>query len=448
MPVGGTVGYELFDRGEPLHHQRLPGQRQPAARGRGRAGADHRHPARRPRRAGPHRRSPSASCSAASEVKPTRLDRPRACAGRRRSTSGRSRASASWSRPRCRAWQPDARHPRRRCAATCWPAPTAPDADRLRVRRRRGLPRSRYEDRLRGKIVQLLERTVGAGKVDAAVSADLDFDEVATTAETYDPQSQVVRSTQTTDEATDQQETQAAATGRRRQQSADRAAARRMPAAGQQREDATGPRRRSTTRSRARSATRPSAAPRCAGCRSRCRSTASTATQPDGTTSLRAARRRGAGAAGGAGAQRGRRRREPRRRGRGREPAVRRRALPAEPPSRGWLGRAMRRRAWPRLARARRASACSPCLVLFFGVRPALRRLLAAVQPATAPSGTAGGPGCRRQAAARARRHRRHDRRRPRRQSGRRPRAGRGRGSTARRARAAQRRPRAASWST
>jgi flagellar M-ring protein FliF len=66
--------------------------------------------------------------------------------------------------------------------------------------------RAALEDRLRGKIVQLLERSVGRGMVDAAVTADLDFDEVATTAETYDPQSQVVRSTQTTEEATDQQE--------------------------------------------------------------------------------------------------------------------------------------------------------------------------------------------------------------------------------------------------
>ncbi len=70
--------------------------------------------------------------------------------------------------------------------------------------------RAALEDRLRDKIVQLLERSVGAGKVDAAVSADLDFDEIATTAETYDPQSQVVRSTQTTEEVTDQQETEPA----------------------------------------------------------------------------------------------------------------------------------------------------------------------------------------------------------------------------------------------
>ncbi|MFO1072301.1 MAG: flagellar basal-body MS-ring/collar protein FliF [Geminicoccaceae bacterium] len=60
-----------------------------------------------------------------------------------------------------------------------------------------------FESRLRDKIVQLLERTLGPGRVDAAVSADLDFDEVATTAESYDPSSQVVRSTRTTDETSD-----------------------------------------------------------------------------------------------------------------------------------------------------------------------------------------------------------------------------------------------------
>jgi flagellar M-ring protein FliF len=56
------------------------------------------------------------------------------------------------------------------------------------------------ENRLRARIVQLLERSVGAGRVDAAVSADMDFDEVATTAETFDPNGQVVRSTQTNEE--------------------------------------------------------------------------------------------------------------------------------------------------------------------------------------------------------------------------------------------------------
>ena len=87
--------------------------------------------------------------------------------------------------------------------------PAAPGADPLDSGDAEAY-RVALEDRLRGKIVQLLERSVGPGKVDAAVSADLDFDELATTAETYDPQSQVVRSTQTTEEVTDQQETQPA----------------------------------------------------------------------------------------------------------------------------------------------------------------------------------------------------------------------------------------------
>ena len=83
--------------------------------------------------------------------------------------------------------------------------------------------RAALEDRLRAKIVQLLERSVGPGKADAAVSADLDFDELATTAEPYDPQSQVVRSTQTTEEASDQKESQADRRRGRGQQPADRA---------------------------------------------------------------------------------------------------------------------------------------------------------------------------------------------------------------------------------
>ncbi len=85
--------------------------------------------------------------------------------------------------------------------------PAAPGADQIGSNDTEAY-RVALEDRVRGKIVQLLERSVGPGKVDAAVSVDLDFDEVATTAETYDPQSQVVRSTQTTEEVTDQKETQ------------------------------------------------------------------------------------------------------------------------------------------------------------------------------------------------------------------------------------------------
>ncbi len=60
--------------------------------------------------------------------------------------------------------------------------------------------RTGLEDRLKRKVVSLLERTVGPGRVDAQVTAALDFDEVTLTEETYDPEGQVVRSTQTIEE--------------------------------------------------------------------------------------------------------------------------------------------------------------------------------------------------------------------------------------------------------
>ena len=62
------------------------------------------------------------------------------------------------------------------------------------------------EERLKRKIVTLLERTIGQGRVDAQVSARIDFDEVTTTQETYDPEGQVVRSTQTVEEQRDASE--------------------------------------------------------------------------------------------------------------------------------------------------------------------------------------------------------------------------------------------------
>jgi flagellar M-ring protein FliF len=60
--------------------------------------------------------------------------------------------------------------------------------------------RDAYEARLERSIEQLLERSLGPGHVQAQVNADLDFDQVTTTEETYDPDGQVVRSTQTVEE--------------------------------------------------------------------------------------------------------------------------------------------------------------------------------------------------------------------------------------------------------
>ncbi|MGB0670954.1 MAG: flagellar basal-body MS-ring/collar protein FliF, partial [Rhodospirillales bacterium] len=57
-----------------------------------------------------------------------------------------------------------------------------------------------YENRMSRTVEELLERAVGIGKVRAQVSADMDFARVATNEETYDPEGQVVQSTQTLEE--------------------------------------------------------------------------------------------------------------------------------------------------------------------------------------------------------------------------------------------------------
>lgn len=60
--------------------------------------------------------------------------------------------------------------------------------------------RSQYEMKQARKIEDLLGQTIGYGKVRAQVSADIDFDRVTTTSEIFDPESQVVRSQQSTSE--------------------------------------------------------------------------------------------------------------------------------------------------------------------------------------------------------------------------------------------------------
>ncbi|MCH8182932.1 MAG: flagellar M-ring protein FliF [Proteobacteria bacterium] len=61
--------------------------------------------------------------------------------------------------------------------------------------------RAGVETRLRTSIERLLERTVGFGNVRAEVAADIDFDRVTESAEIYDPDGQVVRSTQTIEDS-------------------------------------------------------------------------------------------------------------------------------------------------------------------------------------------------------------------------------------------------------
>ncbi len=66
--------------------------------------------------------------------------------------------------------------------------------------------RQGYERRLARTVEEMVGRTVGYDKVRVEVSADLDFDRVTTNSETYDPEGQVVRSTQTVDDKADAQD--------------------------------------------------------------------------------------------------------------------------------------------------------------------------------------------------------------------------------------------------
>lgn len=66
--------------------------------------------------------------------------------------------------------------------------------------------RRSYESHLARTIEDLLERSVGVGKVRAEISAEMDFDRITTESESYDPDGQVVRSTQTVEESADTSE--------------------------------------------------------------------------------------------------------------------------------------------------------------------------------------------------------------------------------------------------
>jgi flagellar M-ring protein FliF len=57
------------------------------------------------------------------------------------------------------------------------------------------------EGRLVRTVEELLERSVGIGKVRAQVNVEMDFDRITTNSETFDPEGQVVRSTQTVEES-------------------------------------------------------------------------------------------------------------------------------------------------------------------------------------------------------------------------------------------------------
>lgn len=68
--------------------------------------------------------------------------------------------------------------------------------------------RRQIEDRLRKNVEALLERSVGVGNIRAEISVDMDFDRVTTNQELFNPDQQVVRSTQTITENNQSQEGQ------------------------------------------------------------------------------------------------------------------------------------------------------------------------------------------------------------------------------------------------
>jgi flagellar M-ring protein FliF len=57
-----------------------------------------------------------------------------------------------------------------------------------------------FEERMVRTVEELLEQSVGIGRVRAQVAVELDFDRISTSTETFDPDGQVVRSTQTVNE--------------------------------------------------------------------------------------------------------------------------------------------------------------------------------------------------------------------------------------------------------
>ena len=60
--------------------------------------------------------------------------------------------------------------------------------------------RMEYENQLKSELEALLANSLGPGKVRAEVTAQIDFDRITTNSEIYDPDSQVVRSSQTVEE--------------------------------------------------------------------------------------------------------------------------------------------------------------------------------------------------------------------------------------------------------
>ena len=66
--------------------------------------------------------------------------------------------------------------------------------------------RRAFEARMQRVVEKLLEKSIGFGKVRAEISANMDFDRITTNEEIFDPDGQVVRSTNTIEQSTAQQD--------------------------------------------------------------------------------------------------------------------------------------------------------------------------------------------------------------------------------------------------
>ncbi len=70
--------------------------------------------------------------------------------------------------------------------------------------------RVNYENRMSRNLEELIDRSLGPGKARVDVDVDMDFDQVTTNSESYDPNGQVVRSTQTVTDSNDSSQGSAA----------------------------------------------------------------------------------------------------------------------------------------------------------------------------------------------------------------------------------------------
>ena len=220
LPRGGSVGDEIFDQHERARHHQLPRQRQPAPRARGRARAHHRRAGRRARGAGPS----GAAAARAVPARPDRAERVDHAAHARRpaaSTVARCRPCSTWSPPRCPGLSPE------RIAVVddqgTLLARGGEGDPKARSRPRRRSYREAYEARLKRTIEQLLERSLGPGRVARRGQRRARSRSGSRiTEETFDPEGQVVRSTQTVEEESQSRRARRRRCGHGRQQPAQR----------------------------------------------------------------------------------------------------------------------------------------------------------------------------------------------------------------------------------